>query len=224
MNSPPRLSADTSTVGVLRNPSVLIIESHPRFFESLPRTLKSAMPEVAFEVCASRADGLSKLESGRYHTVISDPHLVEAAEYSLLDRSQSLACPVPVLLSEKQGESQLLTRALARGALDLIRCSSTGTQASEAIKRALWLYHLRLTIHTRRQRLESLRLRHQPLSLAASKSRYLMEQTIQSIEEAHLLCERTIQQIEASVRVLEDICRNAESEARECALRVARLL
>jgi DNA-binding NtrC family response regulator len=223
MNSPPRSPADAS-VSVLHDPSVLIIESHPRFFESLPRTLKSTMPEVDFEVCASPVDGLSKLESGRYHTVISDPHLVEAAEYSLLERSQSLACPVPVLLSEKQGDSQVLTRALARGALDLIRCSSSGTQVSDAIKRALWIYHLRLTIHTRHQRLDNLRLHHQPLSPAVSKSRYLMERTIQSIEEAHLLCERTIQQIEASVRVLEDICRHAESEARECALRVARVL
>jgi DNA-binding NtrC family response regulator len=182
------------------------------------------MPDVGFEVCASRVDGVSKLEGGQYHAVISDPRLAEAADYSLLDHTQSLSCPVPIVLSEKNGDGQAVSRALARGALDLIRCSFSGIQASEVIRRALWLYQLRLTIFHRRQRLDALRLGHQAVPLTPYQSRYLVERTIQNIEEAHLLCERTIQQIESSIQVLQDICDHFESDARECALRVARLL
>jgi DNA-binding NtrC family response regulator len=182
------------------------------------------MPDVGFEVCASRVDGLSKLEDGHYHAVISDPRLAEAAGYSLLKQTQSFPCPVPCLLSEKNGDSRVISGALANGAFDLIRYSCNGIQASEVIRRALWLYQLRLTIYNRRQRLEALRLRHQTVPLTAYKSKYLVERTIQNIEEAHLLCERTIQQIESSIRVLQEICDHFESDARECALRVARLL
>ena len=216
-------SLGNSSRGVLlHDPSILIVESHPKFLESLPRTLKSTMPDIDFEVCTSRDDGLSKLESGRYHAVISDPRLAESADYSLLERSQSLSCPVPFLLSEKTGDGQAVTRTLARGALDMIRCSFSGIQASEVINRALWLYQLRLTIYNRR---EALRLRHAARAHIRSEMKMaLVERTLKNIQEAEYLCQRTIEQIESSVRVLEDIARRAESEARECALRVARFL
>jgi DNA-binding NtrC family response regulator len=209
----------------LYDPSVLIVESHPRFLEWLPRTLKHTVPDVMFEVCASREDGLSKLASGHYHAVISDPNLAEADDYSLLERIRSLSCPVPVLLSEKYGESQAISGALARGALDMTRCSCSGGQASEVIRRALWFYQLRRTIYNRKQRLEALRLRHATRPpMAFGTTMRLAERTLKHIEDADFLCQQTIQQIESSVRVMEQICRQAESEARECALRVARLL
>jgi DNA-binding NarL/FixJ family response regulator len=225
MDAPAGSLAHSGDVVPLHDLSVLIVESHPQFLESLPRTLKGTMPEVVFDVCASRDDGLSKLETGRYHTVISDPRLAEAADYSLLRRTQSLSCPVPFLLSEKPGDSQVVSRALTRGALDMIRCSFSGFQASQVIRRALWLYRLRLTIHNRRQRLDAFRLRHAacPRAIPELPMR-LVGRTLEHIEKADFLCHRTIDQIESSVRVLEGICRQVESEARACALRVVRLL
>ena len=157
--------------------------------------------------------------------MISDPNLAEADDYSLLEGIKSLSCPVPVLLSEKCGESQAISGALARGALDMIRCSFSGGQASEVVRRALWFYQLRRTIYNRKQRLEALRLRHviRPPMTPGTTMR-LAERTLKHIDEANFMCEQTIQQIESSVRVMEQICQQAESEARECALRVARLL
>jgi DNA-binding NtrC family response regulator len=225
MDTPLATLAISGKAVPLHDASVLIVESNPTFYESLPRTLRSAMPEIVFDVCSSRDDGLSRLEKGSYHAVISDARLAEAADYSVLKRAQSLSCPVPVLLSEKTGDSQAVSRALARGALDMIRCSLSGVAASEVIRRALWLYQLRQTIHHRRQRLETLRSEHITYTRTVPmQTMMLVERTMKNIEEAEHLCERTIQQIESSIRVLQEICDHFEADARECALRVARLL
>ena len=217
--------ANPGQVVPLRDPSVLIIESHPTFLESLPQSLTSVMPEVMFDVSVSRDEGLSKLERGHYHAVISDARLAEAGDYFLLNRAQALSCPVPFLVSEKRGDRQAVTGALAHGAFDMIRDFLRGTEAMEVIRRALWFYGLRRTIYDRKQRLEILRRRHAPSAfLSGGHAKYLAQRTIDNIEEADLLCQRTIQQIESSIRVLEDTCNHVEAEVRECAMRLARFL
>ena len=206
------------------DPSVLVVVSDPEL-EALPTTLRGVMPELRFDVSASRDDGLSKLEVGHYHSVISDARVAEAGEYSLIKCAQTLSCPVPIVVVEKNRDSAVLSRVLAHGAFDMIRYSLRGTEAAEVVRRALWLYHLRLTIYNRRQRLETLRRRHAESSVkTAVHTIHLLQRTIHHIAEADLLCERTIQQIESSIRVLQEICDHFESDARECALRTARLL
>lgn len=193
--------------------------------ESLPRTLGNTLPEVLFDVCASRDDGLSRLASSRYHAVISDARVAEAADYSLLRYAQMLSCPPPFLISEKCGDVQAVAGALSLGAFDLIRHSLRATEIAVVVKRALWFFQLRLTIHNRRQRLKILRHHHVPSLLRSiDRGKHLVERTQKNIEEADLLCQRTIQQIESSIGVLEDTCNHVESEIRECAKRLAHFL
>lgn len=213
------------TITVLDNPSVLIVDMHPALLESLPLRLTSALPEVSFDVYASRDDGLSKLEAGRYHAVISDARVAEASDYSLLKHNQTLACPVPFLVTERGGDSQAVAGALSLGAFDLIRHSLRAAEIAVVVKRALWFCQLRLTIHTRRQRLQALRRHHVPSILRSTDhGKHLVERTMKHIEEADLLCQRTIQQIESSIRVLEETCHHVEVEVRECAIRMARFM
>ena len=132
---------------------------------------------------------------------------------------------MPFLVSEKSGDGVAVGRASAHGAFDMIRYSLRGRDAADIIKRAFWLYELRLTIHNRKQRLDEFRFRHATTMMNTTQAAAnLVERTIQKIQEADLVCERTIQQIETSVRVLAQLCLQAESEARDCAMRVARLL
>jgi DNA-binding NtrC family response regulator len=178
----------------LGDPSVLIVDQHPGLLESLPLTLTSALPEVSFDFSSSRDEGLSKLDAGRYHAVISDARMAEATGYQLLKHTQALACPVPFLVTERSGDGQAVAGALSLGAFDLIGHSLRAAEIAVVVKRALWFYQLRLTIHGRRQRLDRLRRQHVPSVLrSVDHGKHLIERTIKNIEETDLLCQRTIQ-------------------------------
>jgi DNA-binding NtrC family response regulator len=218
-----RLISLSDIAGLVPDPSVLIVESHPNL-ESIPRRLRAAMPEVVFDMCASPEEGLSKLDSGHYHAVLSDARSAEARGYSLLRRAQMLSCPVPVVLSDGTGDSQALGDALTHGALDVIRWSASTSEASSVIKRALWLFRVRLTIFNRRQRLRQYRCRSEQLAETMSdQRRQIVERAIQDIEDTNRVCERTMEQIESSLRVLEDLSHRSESDIRDCAMRMVRL-
>jgi DNA-binding NtrC family response regulator len=201
---------------------VLIVDRSP-LHETLPQTLNAPKPEDLLDVSSSHEDGLSKLETGRYHAVISDARLAEAADFSLLKRTQALPCPLPFLLSKKSGDHQAVTAGLKLGAFDMIRYTCRGAEAAAVVKRALWFYQLRFTVFYRRQRLETFRRRHTALGLQPGQTE-LLRRTIEKIEEADRLCQQTIEHVESSIRALEETCNHVEAEIRECAMRVARLL
>ena len=208
----------------LLHPSVLIIDSDSASIESFQAILGSAMPDVVFEVCVSQDDGLSKLNAGAFHTVISDAHLVAKDDFLLLKAAQNLSCPVPLLVSAKGGgkDARFLSRLIERGAFDILRPSS---QPSGIVRQALWLYQLRLAMHSRRQRLQNYRRRyHDVHEIRSARQNEILKRTIGDIEQTNRLCERTIQQIESSLRVLEDASRQLESRATECAMRTLRLI
>jgi hypothetical protein len=208
----------------LLHPSVLIIESDPTSIESFPAKLRGAMPDVLFEVCGSRDDGLSKLNAGAFHTVVSDAHFAIKDDFLLLKAVQSLSCPVPLLVSAKgeRKDAEFLSRLIEHGAFDILRSSS---QPSGIVRQALWLYRLRLTMHTRRQRLQSYRRRyHDAQEIRSERQNEILKRTIGDIEQTNLLCERTVQQLESSLRVLEDASRQLESRAMESAMRTLRLI
>jgi hypothetical protein len=150
--------------------------------------------------------------------------MAEATQYALLKHTQTLACPVPFLVTEKSGDGQAVAGALSLGAFDVIRHSLRAADIAVVVKRALWFYQLRLTIYHRRQRLDTIRRQHVPSVHRSDHGKRLVERTMKHIEEADFLCQRTIQQIESSIRVLEDTCAHVEAEVRECALRMARIL
>ena len=174
------------------------------------------------------------MNSGRYHAVVTDARSAEADDYSLLKGAEALSCPIPLLLSVKGSDAQALKRTLGRGAFDIIRNPSREVEASETIRRALWFYQLRLTIHRRRQRLNEYRRKKQSYDAAAEheaishriseQRRLIIENAIQDMEQTNLLCERTIQQIDTSLRMLEQISRQFELHTRDCAERIVRLL
>ena len=183
------------------------------------------MPEVVFDISASRDDGLTKLEAGQYHAVISDVVSAEADHYSLLRRTQTLLCSTPLLLYERAGDNQALSRVLTHGAFDLITCSFPKAEASQVIRRALWLYRVRLTIYHRRQRLHEHRARYEQFNERTSDlRRQVLMQAMRDIDLTNQACERTVRHIETSLRVLEDISQRFESDIRDCALRKVRLL
>lgn len=182
------------------------------------------MPEVLFDVCLSSDDGRAKLDLGKYQAVISDAFTAEAADYAFLKHAQALPCPVPFVLSEKPGDAGAVAGALTHGAVDLIRKSSRAQEAATVVRRALWLYRLRVTIHHRRQRLQQHRHRYrESFPTMSEERRQILERAIEDIEQTNRTCERTMLQIESSLRVLEELSCRFESQLRECALRMVRL-
>jgi DNA-binding NtrC family response regulator len=183
------------------------------------------MPGVAFDVCNSREEGLSKLKAGHYHAVLTDAWSAEAEQYALLTQAQTLSCPIPVVLSERNGDSQAVSGALTYGALDIIRFPATEGDASRVMRRALWLYQIRLMLYTRRRRLSEYLSHHSQFTAAMSdQRRQAMERALQDVESINQTCERTLKQLESSLDVLEKISRQFESDVRNCALRILHLL
>lgn len=78
---------------------------------------------------------------------------------------------------------------------------------------------MRLTIYARRQRLSQYRP-HEALGHTMS----ILEKAVQDIQEMDRVCDRTLRQVESSLRILEDISRQFETDVRDCALRTAGLL
>lgn len=92
------------------------------------------------------------------------------------------------------------------------------------IRRALLLFQMRLTIYARRQRLSQYRP-HEALGHTMSiQRRAVVEKAVQDIQEMDRVCDRTLRQVESSLRILEDISRQFETDVRDCALRTAGLL
>ncbi|HEY7128886.1 MAG TPA: hypothetical protein VH332_04400 [Nitrospira sp.] len=207
------------------NLSVLIIEAHPTWLK-VPQEWRNTMPDITFDVCTSDEVGRSKLSQGRYHAMISDTRLIEANHYSLLKMALDVYCPVPVLISAQADDLARASQALYEGALAVIPCASTGREASSVIRSALWVYRLQLTLCERRRRLQALveRRAGQSASVSSRAASALLERTIRDIQETNARFDRTIQQIEASLHVLEDSSHRAESQIRECAMRMVRLL
>jgi DNA-binding NtrC family response regulator len=212
-------------LATISHPSVLIIEPHLTPVSAL-HEWREAMPDIAFDVCTSGAVGLSKVRQGDYHTVISDPTLIETDHYSFLKDTLRLSCPVPVLISAKTGDFARVGQALNEGALDVIPCPARGRQASSIIRSALWLYRLRLTMYERRRRLQALLERRvgQSALVSSRTASALLEQTIRDIQDTNARFDRTIQQIESSLRVLEDSSHRIESQTREIARGMIRLM
>jgi hypothetical protein len=52
----------------------------------------------------------------------------------------------------------------------------------------------------------------------------VVEKAVQDIQEMDRICDRTLRQVESSLRLLEDIARQFETDVRDCALRMAGLL
>ena len=208
------------------HPSILIVEPDPRFVEALSFALRSALPDLVFDVCVSRDDGLSRIHGGNYHAVLSDAHLAEDDDFLLLKEAQRLSCPVPLLVSEKgDGNVQIFSGLIEHGAFDILRCLSPHVDPSSVLRPALWLYRLRVTIHERRRRLEAFRVRRNIAQKNASAQRMaVLDRAIHDIEQTTLMCERTHEQIESSLRVLEEVSRQIESSAMESAMRTVRSL
>jgi DNA-binding NtrC family response regulator len=210
----------------LPHPSVLIVEPDPRFVESLPFTLRHAMPDVEFDVCMSRDEGLSRIHSGSYHAVVSDAHLAEDNGFLLLKEAQRLSCPVPLVVSERgERNIQALSVLITHGAFDILRCLAPHAEPSRILRPALWLYQLRVTIYERRQRLEAFRVRRNIVETNASAQRMaVLDRALQDIQQTTRMCERTHKQIESSLRTLEAASRQLESSAMEGAMHTVRLL
>jgi DNA-binding NtrC family response regulator len=226
MNTPLRPSTDVESFSPQFHPSILIVEPDPRFVEALPLALRRALPDVVFDVCVSREEGLSRIHAGNYHAVVSDARLAEDDDFLLLKAAQRLSCPVPLLVSEKgEGNVQVFSGLIEHGAFDILRCLSSHVDASFVLKPALWLYRLRVTIHERRRNLEALRERRKNAETNASAQRMaVLDKAIHDIGQINRLCERTHEQIESSLRVLEKASRQLESSAMEHAMRTVRLL
>lgn len=123
-----------------RVPRILIAENNFSTFESLVDTLGKTRLDVDFDLCTSHDSAMRKVFESPYKLIISDVHLAEKDDFSLLKRSQALETFVPfvVTANASKKDKDSVHEILEHGAFDLISIPPEYEQTLSAIMLALW--------------------------------------------------------------------------------------
>src|SRR5215813_2936469 len=87
-------------------PRLLIAENNFSTFESLIDTFGKGRLDLDFDLCTSRDGAMRKLVDSPYQLVISDAHLAEMDNFSLLKRTQARDRFVPFLITANAAKIQ----------------------------------------------------------------------------------------------------------------------
>jgi DNA-binding NtrC family response regulator len=193
---------------------VLLAELDPQSLNLLPQTLTTTIPDLSVDLCTSRGHALSKLSSGSYHAIIANAHLALMDNSAFLKHHHSIQPHTPLLVSIGSSEYPLARQALHAGAFDVLVNPVDAEQTLKVVRPALWLYQLRVTIQGRQERLRGYRQRLTILPISTEHKQGL-KQSYADLEEANDTCWRTIEAIESSLRQLQNIALNIETETRQ---------
>src|SRR5215831_16506589 len=87
-------------------PRLLIAENNFSTFESLIDTFGKSRLDLNFDLCTSRDGAMRKLLDCPYQLIISDAHLAEMDDFSLLKRSQARETFMPFLITASASNTQ----------------------------------------------------------------------------------------------------------------------
>lgn len=118
-------------------PRLLIVEKNFSAIEPLIRTFGDRRLTVDFDVSSSPRSALGMLLASPYQLIISDAHLPEMENFSLLRRVQALEQFVPVVVTADASEKESARRVLVHGALGLIPTPVNHEQTVRTIRLGL---------------------------------------------------------------------------------------
>ena len=124
-----------------RFPRILIAENNFSTFEPLIDTFSKGRLDLDFDLCTSRDGAMRKLMDSPYQLIISDAHLAEMDNFSLLKRIQARDTSVPFLITANAAnapEKDSARRVLGQGAFDFISVPPEYEQTMSTILLALW--------------------------------------------------------------------------------------
>lgn len=193
---------------------VLIAASNPSLLDSLPPALSGSVPDIAISLCSTRDYAMEKLALARYQLVVTGVDFAEAENFALLRRHRDYQLYTPFIVTAEAGDRLLVTRAVEFGIDDIIVTPVDQVQAQDSLRRALWLYQMRVAMAQRKQTLEKLR-RWRDIVPVKEPAGTVIDERMLDMKETLRAYERTIEQIETSLKYLTGVAESYETQARE---------
>src|SRR5215831_847593 len=209
----PALSHVTSSP---RFPRVLIAQNNFSTFESLIDTFGKSRLDLDFDLCTSRDSAMRKLVDSPYQLVISDAHLAEIDNFSLLKRTQGRDTFVPFLITANAAntqEKESARRVLAHGAFDLISLPPKYEQTVSAILLALWQSRFMTLIACKERAVEKYR-EHLAAYPSGNQMDATFKRTLVAIQASVFSYQQTVLRVEGFA----DLAAKVETQARKRAL------
>jgi len=192
---------------------VLIAESEPLLLDRLPCALNDRIPGIALSLCSSRKDAMHALTLSRYQLVVSDVALAEAENFSLLRRHRVYQPFSPFIVTAQREDRLLATRAVEYGVDDIIVSPIDQVEAENSVRRAMWLYQMRVMMSQRIQTLDKLR-NWRAIANVTETVGALVDERVLGMQETVDAYQRTIQQIETSLKYLTGVATHFETQAK----------
>jgi DNA-binding NtrC family response regulator len=209
----PALSHVTSST---RFPRILIAENNFSTFETLIDTFGKSRLDLDFDLCTSRDGAMRKLVDSPYQLVISDAHLAEMDNFSLLKRTQGRDTFVPFLITANAAnttEKESARRVLAHGAFDLISLPPEYEQTVSAILLALWQNRFMTLIACKERAVEKYR-EHMAAYPSGNQMDATFKRTLSAIQASIFSYQQTVLRVEGFA----DLAAKVEIQARKRAL------
>jgi len=207
--------APSPVTSASRFPRLLIAENNFSTFESLIDTFGKSRLDLNFDLCTSRDGAMRKLLDCPYQLIISDAHLAEMDDFSLLKRSQARET-VPFLItaspSNKQ-EKESARRVLEHGAFDLISLPLEFEQTTSAILLALWESKLMTLIACKERAVDKYR-EHMAAYPSGNQMDATFKKTLSAIQDSIVSYQQTILRTEG----VTDLAMKVANQARKKAL------
>ena len=202
----------TSSAGF---PRLLIAENNFSTFESLIDTFGKSRLDLNFDLCTSRDGAMRKLLDCPYQLIISDAHLAEMDDFSLLKRSQARET-MPFLITANASntqEKESARRVLAHGAFDLISLPPKYEQTVSAILLALWQSRFMTLILCKERAVEKYR-EHMAAYPSGNQMDATFKRTLSAIQASILSYQQTVLRFEGFA----DLAAKVETQTRKRAL------
>src|SRR5215471_18189866 len=199
-----------------RFPRLLIAENNFSTFESLIDSFGKSRLDLNFDLCTSRDGAMRKLLDCPYQLIISDAHLAEMDDFSLLKRSQARET-VPFLItaspSNKQ-EKESARRVLEHGAFDLISLPLEFEQTTSAILLALWESKLMTLVACKERAVEKYR-EHMAAYPSGNQMDATFKRTLSAIHDSIVSYHQTILRTEGVTDLATKVANQARKKALE---------
>ena len=208
----PDLSPVTSNP---RFPRILIAENNFSTFESLIDTFGRSRLDIDFDVCTSRDGAMRKLLDSRYQFIISDAHLAEMDDFSLLKRTQACRTFMPFLITASASNTQereSARRVLEQGAFDLISLPMEFEQTTSAILLALWESKLMTLIACKERAVEKYR-EHIAAYPSGNQMDETFKKTISVIQDSIFSYQQSILRSEGLAQLVTNVANLARTRA-----------
>src|SRR5215467_7708551 len=199
-----------------RFPRLLIAENNFSTFESLIDSFGKSRLDLDFDLCTSRDGAMRKLLDSPYQLIISDAHLAEMDDFSLLKRTQACRTFVPFLITASASnaqEKESARRVLEQGAFDLISLPLEYEQTTSAILLALWESKLMTLIACNERAGEKYR-EHMAAYPSGNQMDETFRRTLSAIQTSIFSYQQTVLRTEG----LADLAAKVANQARKKAL------